>query len=494
MVKKNRTPSIFFRDRDSCDTVHEVKARECKVIDKVHSLPMRKPKRRDIYMAPSLKRGLFSFTLVVLVMAGSAAAPGQESFGVLLAVGDMRGEIKPCGCSEKGQMGGLLRRLTYLESLMSGGENTPVLVDLGNNFPPPSDQGRIKVELIQPLLKRFPPHAYLPGPNEWAMGFRLMDPDLPYVLSNARSESPWPEYRTVERGGRRLGLYGYLSPEEVFQGRGSPVMLEAASAVVLERMVHHMAREHHVLRVLLFRGSDAELELFAASGRFELIVAGNPSPDELTQITERRIPAGLVPQVPTKSQGVLRMNLPSKSVPRPPVAVDWLTEAYADHPEAVKAMQAYDEKVKQMFFSRLSTVQKAERESLFAGEATCRQCHPAAAAVWNPTRHAHALATLERVGKNHDPECLACHVVGYEQGGYLSQGLTPTLANVQCENCHGPSRGHAALPTVRTGQPPGASLAAPTPPTEGTCRQCHKGSHSPVFDFSVYWPKIKHGK
>ena len=34
---------------------------------------------------------------------------------LLIFSGDLRGEIKPCGCAEEGDMGGLLRRLTYIK-------------------------------------------------------------------------------------------------------------------------------------------------------------------------------------------------------------------------------------------------------------------------------------------------------------------------------------------------------------------------------------------
>jgi len=39
-------------------------------------------------------------------------------------------------------------------------------------------------------------------------------------------------------------------------------------------------------------------------------------------------------------------------------------------------------------------------------------------------------------------------------------------------------------------------ITAPTEhkswPTEKMCRQCHVGSHSPLFTVKQYWPKIAH--
>ena len=70
----------------------------------------------------------------------------------LVVSGDLRGEIKPCGCAEEGDMGGLQRRGTVLRHWRS--EHSDLLyLDLGNNFPEPSAQGKLKLDLIQQALK-----------------------------------------------------------------------------------------------------------------------------------------------------------------------------------------------------------------------------------------------------------------------------------------------------------------------------------------------------
>jgi len=115
------------------------------------------------------------------------------------------------------------------------------------------------------------------------------------------------------------------------------------------------------------------------------------------------------------------------------------------------------------------------------------------------SRHAHAFATLENKGKHFDPECLACHVVGLKPWeapenasvedrkfaggtGFLSLQTTPHLKNVQCENCHGPARTHLENNNIKPANNDPKMI----------CANCHQGSHSPVFDFETYWPKIKH--
>jgi hypothetical protein len=97
---------------------------------------------------------------------------------------------------------------------------------------------------------------------------------------------------------------------------------------------------------------------------------------------------------------------------------------------------------------------------------------------------------LESVDKQFDPECLECHVTGFQRGGFVSSEATPHLAGVQCEICHGPAREHQADPAQS--KFPSARGPAGAHPGEETCRTCHRGNHSPGFSFADYWPRIQH--
>lgn len=122
------------------------------------------------------------------------------------------------------------------------------------------------------------------------------------------------------------------------------------------------------------------------------------------------------------------------------------------------------------------------QESPYVGASTCMACHATQYATWEKTGHAHAMATLERKSQQFDNECVRCHVVGFNTGGFQSLISTPQLANVQCEACHGPGRAHTASPAKGFG-----FMQTPT-----GCVQCHTQANSPDFNFATYWPKIKH--
>ncbi|HUJ75826.1 MAG TPA: multiheme c-type cytochrome, partial [bacterium] len=347
-----------------------------------------------------------------------------------------------------------------------------------------------KVELIQSLLRQMPVQAILPGPNELALGLAALDPTLPYLVSNAEPPAPLPTSRLVTWAGRRVALLGYLSPRLVYQGMHSSLVLQPVDAALLEQWRAVIRQDQAA--VLLFRGDDQELEALARSGLFTQIIAGNPSDDDLHQVVTRTVAGQVLPQVPTKGQGVLRLALGAPQPPTGPAPeVDWLSDKYPDDPAALAALAHYDAQVKDLFLRQVAEQQAHRGESPYAGAQACQSCHPGAYAAWQHSLHAQAVPTLERVGKAFDPECLQCHVVGLHRQGFISQQVTPKLAGVQCENCHGPARAHAAQPAQVRPVPPVADGRGM--PFAGTCRTCHQGSHSPRFAFEDYWPRIQHG-
>ena len=456
--------------------------------------------RRLLRALPLAWGGALALTLLALpAPEPGGAASGRARAAVpaveVLAAGDLRGEIHPCGCSPELQWGGLPRRLTFLQQAQEAAAgNPPIVVDLGNNFPEPTDQGRLKIDLIQDLLKQYPPAAILPGPNELAVGLDALDRGLPYLVSNdAVGKAFLPEV-TVERQGVRIGIYGFLSPEEVYQEFAGQYRLRPVDAVWMTHVRDRIRATGQARAILLFRGSDAELEALRRAGMFDLIIAGNPFADELNQVVRRVVAGAVMAQVPTKGQGFHRLPLRLDSAAETPLSEPiWLKETYADHPVATHALAIYDDKVKGLFFARLEAMDRNRAESPFAGAAACAACHVKSSEIWKASRHGHALDTLARVKKQFDPECLQCHVVGLGRNGFLSQDLTPQLGQVQCENCHGPAKVHAADPQhVRTSAIPAGNAEEGGAPS--VCRICHHGSHSPSFSFATYWPKIAHGK
>ena len=390
----------------------------------------------------------------------------------IVVSGDLRGEIKPCGCAEEGDMGGLQRRGTALSNWRS--EHPDVMyLDLGNNFPEPSAQGKLKLDLIQQALKLLKPVAILPGPYEWNYGQATWDTFLPYLLSNA-IDLPWSQVISQEIGGERWEIWGYVTPSLLYQNENDPPNLVPVSDSLIQQW--QSQSQPGTKRLLLFRGTSVEADRFLQSGWFDRILVGSTNDDELNQVTTFTTETQLLQMIPTKGQGLYHGFSSSDQL-----EVRWLRPDTADWESLTPLFTNYDQEVKQLFLSGLKRMQKLQQETQFVGATVCTTCHTQAHQSWKSSRHSNALATLTRVGKDFDPECLQCHVVGFQQKGFLSSQLTPQLANVQCENCHGSAQEHIKNP-----------LNHPPLDHRQACVNCHVGSHSPSFNFSTYWPKIQH--
>ena len=162
------------------------------------------------------------------------------------------------------------------------------------------------------------------------------------------------------------------------------------------------------------------------------------------------------------------------------------------------------------------------------GTKACAECHEESNTVWRSSADAEAYATLEKLDppRNFDPECVSCHVVGWNpgkffpyRGGYLGPTKTPELENVGCEDCHGPGQRHALAEkgkdvalqkkmqkTVRIAKGKETELqkamqktvritkeeAADPRSGKQNCYTCHDGDNSPDFKFETYYPLIEH--
>lgn len=128
------------------------------------------------------------------------------------------------------------------------------------------------------------------------------------------------------------------------------------------------------------------------------------------------------------------------------------------------------------FFSAVPVSHSQPEPEGYAGANACAMCHSELTAGWKTTRHARAFDTLKKKSQEKLPACVKCHVVGFEKpGGYVDQELTPELAGVQCESCHGPAAAHAANPANKKGL---------IDPGEKTCRECHTPGQDPKFDYA----------
>jgi hypothetical protein len=113
-------------------------------------------------------------------------------------------------------------------------------------------------------------------------------------------------------------------------------------------------------------------------------------------------------------------------------------------------------------------------QASFIGVEACTDCHDEPRKVWDKTPHAKAYATLQKDFKEFNLDCVSCHVTGYDKPGGSTVTHVEKLANVQCEDCHGPGSLHAKDPKAK-----GLIQVQPQP---GVCVGCHHPPHVEGFD------------
>src|SRR5262249_20574386 len=87
--------------------------------------------------------------------------------------------------------------------------------------------------------------------------------------------------------------------------------------------------------------------------------------------------------------------------------------------------------------------------------------------------------------RHYQPQCVACHVVGFgSAGGYSMAAPSRALVDVQCEACHGPGASHLRDPRRGT-------IAAAAP--ERVWLACHTPEHSEAFVYADRLARVAHG-
>lgn len=121
----------------------------------------------------------------------------------------------------------------------------------------------------------------------------------------------------------------------------------------------------------------------------------------------------------------------------------------------------------------------------WAGVDVCKKCHEPQFKAWSEEAlHPEAMQVLmPKMVTNKN--CLPCHTVGFNKGGFVSLEKTPKLAAVQCESCHGKGENHIARPKAENAPDAGLNAEA--------CGVCHTGPHHDTFS-EAEWKGTKHAR
>jgi hypothetical protein len=468
--------------------------------------------------------------IAILALASVAAAPPRHV--TVLYTADVGGWLEPCGCSAN-QRGGLARAAAAVARVRAENPDTILLAGGDLLFGGPIDPERREQDLsaaraIADAFRAMGLAASWPGERDLEAGKRFLESTrLPFTRKKrigpvgfgGLGEVPKAPIRiaVVHEGGSRAAL----AHADEARRQGVDLLLAAhreglldddASRAVLDGpvpVVQVQGRGQALARIDFFLQGDSakgfavlpgpsqraeELELLSvrraeygrrraaaeAAGNAALATALAGKQEELAA-REREVRAAPPPVPPADRPSLQISFIPlDDGLPEDPAVRKLLTRHYGAVARAnLAAARAAGRPCPDAARDTPSIVGVDEVPQ--GGTRDCRNCHPAAFASWERTRHASAYATLERGGRQFDLDCVACHVTGWKQpGGPCDVASTVGRQGVQCEACHGPASLHAV-------DPPGHIVR--DPPTS-TCVGCHTPEHSTGFEPTSFRKRV----
>ncbi len=316
---------------------------------------------------------------------------------------------------------------------------------------------------------------------------------LPVTCANlveAGSEKPiFPASLLIQKGTVKIGVFGLITDQgDLGPARESLQVLEPRG--VAQRTIADLRKKGATIVVALSNLGKAEGEDLCTNvdGIDVMILGRNVPLIPQGRLIKKSLAVYGGEQGQNVGHTVVSLDAGGRKIDSLSADVFMLGAEIPEKPEILSLVKQFEDNLNEKL-RRAEKEQAAQRalaaaESSpdhFVGMSVCERCHKSETEQWRTTAHARAWQTLVDNKKDADPDCVKCHVVGFQKpGGFQTAALSPTMSNVQCENCHGMGTQHEAF------------AASPRRITETTCRQCHNGTTSPDFSFAVFEPHILH--
>ncbi|MEI8382549.1 MAG: multiheme c-type cytochrome, partial [Planctomycetota bacterium] len=338
----------------------------------------------------------------------------------------------------------------------------------------------------------------------------------------------WPmASRIVQVGDVKVGVTAVIGASLRDQvapvGAATNISIQDPAAV-LPAVIDSMQAEKPAFLVLLCHGNEAEAKQLAEKfPQFQIILAagGLEEPDAKPVVVGKTwiLNAGHK----GKRVGVLGYYPDNAAEPFKFDLVELDDTRFQNDKHMRDLMRNYQQQIQDEGLATSDELLLRHPSGLsFTGAAKCAECHKKAFEIWKDTKHAEGLSSLKTghpgqekdwIVRIHDPECLSCHVTGWEpqqmlrfESGYFNEEKTPHLIGQQCENCHGPGSKHVALEESLKAKAADLVMADVTAARNSVkrtleqarremCIQCHDSDNSPKFKpdaFMEYWEQIAH--
>ena len=463
-------------------------------------------------------------------LKGEAAA-GPESWEswpvpqtVLFVTGNQHGYIEPCGCTGlENQKGGMARRFTLMKQLSDRGWPL-VPIDAGNQVRRTGRQSEVKFQTAAAGLAEMNYQAVGFGPDDLRLGVGELiavaasdDPQKGrFVSANVVLIDPslMAQSKVIESGGRKIGVTSVLDPASIEGPQSDEIQVGDVNESVSLALTA-LKNAGSDFNVLMFYGEEsAAAKAVQATKGFDLVVVaggyGEPTyqAEPIEGVNAKMIVTGnkgmytglvgLYDEAPFKYARVA------------------LTHEFSDAPEMRRLMATYQDQLRSLGLDGLGLKPVAHPSGdKYVGTKACGECHKTAYEIWENSAHAlateHIVHPGERgdVSRHFDPECISCHVTGWNpqnyypyDSGYLSLEVSDHLTGNGCENCHGPGARHAAAERENSGVDEAQrdllrlAMQLPLESAKERCMECHDLDNSPDFHkdgaFDDYWAEVEH--
>lgn len=443
----------------------------------------------------------------------------------LVLTGRLNGYLEPCGCAGMDRMtGGLSRQCEFFDQLKKKGWN-PLILDVGGISPGVTKQAQIKFLAATNMLREMGYDAITLGTID--LNFPCADilaevsnPGLSGKLFTSANVGLFefdnellPPAKIVSRNGVKIGIIGVLGDEECEQVRKQNDEVAIRSAkLVLSQLIPVLKEKNCQFIVLLSHATIEESKEFAREfPDLDIIVTPNgppvppAEPEIIPETGQYFITIG------EKGMNVLVLGLyDDDEMPLLYQRVP-MDSRFASSQKILDLMGVYQDQLRLEGLDGLGIQPLRnpfeESNGEYVGSKRCEQCHEESYRVWKTSRHSIAWKSLEKSNppRTFDPECIACHVEGWNaehrmpfKSGFLGVDVTPDLVNVGCESCHGPGEKHMQAEigsNLKLQKKYRSALHLDATDKEKMkvfCIQCHDLDNSPKFDYERYYKVIEH--
>ncbi len=459
----------------------------------------------------------------------------------LFVSGRQHGYIEPCGCiGLDRQKGGMMRRHTLQKQLLEKGWSV-VSVDAGNQVRRYGKQANIKLATTyECLCTTMNYQAVSFGPDD----LRVPVIDLLQVMANYGGDnSPFvcanvtifdPEFtnrfRIIESGGKKIGITAIVGDEHLEELPPSEDLIKKKVDESLAEVVPLIRENGCDLTVLIAQTSlEKSRQLAKEFPFFDVLItaggAGEPTmfPEEIQSSNSTHVTRMIQVGIKGMYVGVIGLfDDDSKPLLYQKVPLD---ARFEDSEQIKSKFLNYQMQLQAMGLNELglSPIRHPTGRE-FVGTEACADCHDLAYEIWKDGHDGsggeigpHSRATLDLtepgertwVKRHFDPECLSCHVTGWNpqkyfpyETGYLTHD-DEKLHGSGCENCHGPGALHVAaengdidVDEETRVKYVNEMIVTLKQAKESLCMECHDLDNSPDFHkdgaFEKYWEKIKH--